>query len=62
MARQNEAQGYGLRGDITSKQASMKLNLEKAQNAVEHNDPERAKRYADATTADLEALERFVGR
>jgi serine/threonine-protein kinase len=62
MARQNEAQGYGLRGDIVSKQASMKLNLSKAQDAIEHNDAARAKRYADATTADLEALERFVGR
>ena len=62
LQRQQQADGYGLRGDIVSKQASMKLNLEKAQNAVEHNDAARAKRYADMTMADVEALERFLGR
>jgi hypothetical protein len=40
----------------------MKLNLQKAQDAIEHNDAARAKRYADMTAADVEALERFLGR
>jgi hypothetical protein len=40
----------------------MKVNMSKAQNAIEHNDVERAKRYAAATEADLEVLEKFLGR
>jgi serine/threonine-protein kinase len=41
---QQQAQGLGLRGDIASRQASMKLNLAKAQDAIEHNDVARARR------------------
>jgi serine/threonine-protein kinase len=56
LQRQQQAAGYGLRGDIASKQASMKMNLAKAQDAINHNDAERAKRYAKMTDADVEAL------
>jgi serine/threonine-protein kinase len=59
---QQQAQGLGLRGDIASRQASMKLNLAKAQDAIEHNDVARAKRYAKMTDSDVEALEKFLGR
>jgi eukaryotic-like serine/threonine-protein kinase len=62
LQRQQAAAGYGLRGDIAAKQASMKLNLAKAQDAVEHNDAARAKRYAEMTSTELEALEKFLGR
>ena len=62
MQRQQQAEGYGLRGDMASKQASMKVNLAKAQDAIEHNDAARAKRYINMTTADVEALEKFLGR
>jgi len=62
LQRQQAAAGYGLRGDMASHQASMKVNLAKAQNAIEHNDAVRAKRYADMTATDLEALEKFLGR
>ena len=40
----------------------MKLNLSKAQDAVEHNDAARAKRYAEMTSTEVEALEKFLGR
>jgi serine/threonine protein kinase len=62
LQRQQQAEGYGLRGDIASKQVSMKINLSKAQNAIGQNDAARAKRYADMATADVEALEKFLGR
>lgn len=62
LQRQQAAAGYGLRGDIAGRQTSMKVNLAKAQNAIEHNDVERAKRYADMTEADVDALEKFLGR
>lgn len=62
MQQQQAAAGYGLRGDMAGHQSSMNLNLSKAQDAVQHGDAERAKRYADAATRDLEALESFLGR
>jgi eukaryotic-like serine/threonine-protein kinase len=62
LQRQQQAQGYGLRGDIVSKQASMQLNLAKAQNAIGQNNAAQARRYAEMTAADLEALEKFLGR
>ena len=62
LAQQQASAGYGLRGDMAGHQSSMKINMSKAQNAIEHNDVERAKRYASATEADLEVLEKFLGR
>ncbi|HET9698614.1 MAG TPA: protein kinase [Terriglobales bacterium] len=61
MQREQGAAGYGLRGDIVTRWTSMKLNLSKAQNAIEHNDAGRAKRYADAADSDMSALESFLG-
>jgi hypothetical protein len=40
----------------------MKVNLAKAQEAISRNDLERAKRYAAMAAADVEALEKFLGR
>ena len=62
LQRQQAASGIGLRGDMVAHQSSMNLNLSKAQEAIAHNDAERAKRFADKVTADLEALEKFLGR
>jgi hypothetical protein len=62
LQRQQQAEGYGLRGDIAAKQVSMKINLSKAQTAIGQNDAARAKRYAGMASADVEALERFLGR
>ena len=62
LKRQQAASGYGLRGDMAEHESSMKLNLSKAQNAIEHNDLERAKRYAGLAETDVEALEKFLGR
>jgi eukaryotic-like serine/threonine-protein kinase len=54
--------GYGLRGDIAGRQESMKLNVSKAQDAITRGDGPRAKRYSDLANADIEALEKFLGR
>ncbi|HET7183932.1 MAG TPA: serine/threonine-protein kinase [Terriglobales bacterium] len=62
LQRQQASMGLGLRGDIASKAASMKLNLAKAQDAIGHSDLERAKRYSSMAASDLEALEKFLGR
>jgi hypothetical protein len=61
LQQQQSAAGYGLRGDIASRQASMKNNLAKAQSAVQSGDVQRAKKYMDLAQSDVEALERFLG-
>jgi serine/threonine-protein kinase len=62
LKRQQAASGFGLRGDMAEHESSMKLNLSKAQNAIEHNDLDRAKRYASMAETDIDALEKFLGR
>jgi serine/threonine-protein kinase len=62
MQQQQAAAGYGLRGDMAGHQESMKFNLSRAQSALQHHDTERAKKYADLAEADVEALEKFLGR
>ena len=62
LQRQQASMGLGLRGDMASKQASMKNNMAKAQDAIQHNDLERAKRYSKLAENDIEALEKFLGR
>jgi serine/threonine-protein kinase len=59
---QQARDGYGLRGDMAQRQESMKLNLSKAQDAITRGDGVRAKRYSDLATADVDALEKFLGR
>jgi serine/threonine protein kinase len=59
---QQARDGYGLRGDIAQRQESMKLNVQKAQDAITHGDGVRAKRYTDLANVDIEALEKFLGR
>jgi predicted Ser/Thr protein kinase len=61
LKQQQAAAGYGLRGDMAARQASMQMNLSKAQSAIEQGDAARAKRYADLTDTDLEVLEHFLG-
>jgi len=62
LKHQQAGLGYGLRSDMAERESSMKLNLSKAQNAIEHNDLERAKRYAGLAESDIDALEKFLGR
>jgi hypothetical protein len=60
--QQQAAMGVGLRGDVASHLASMKVNLAKAQDAIGSGDLERAKRYTGLADRDVEALEKFLGR
>jgi hypothetical protein len=61
LQQQQTASGYGLRGDIVERQASMKANLFKAEEAMQRKDATRTKKYVDLTDKDLEALEKFLG-
>ena len=62
LQQQQAAMGVGLRGDVASHLASMKVNLAKAQDAIGRSDIERAKRYSGLADRDVEALEKFLGR
>jgi serine/threonine-protein kinase len=61
LQQEQSAAGYGLRGDMVARQASMKANLFKAEEAMQHHDAARAKKYADLAGKDLEVLESFLG-
>jgi serine/threonine-protein kinase len=61
LQQQQSAAGYGLRGDIAARQASMKNNLAKAQSALQSGDLQRAKKFTDLAQGDVDALEHFLG-
>jgi len=61
LQQQQAASGYGLRADMVERQASMKSNLYKAEEAMQHHDVARAKKYSEMAGKDLEVLERFLG-
>jgi serine/threonine protein kinase len=61
LQQQQATSGYGLRGDMVERQASLKSNLYKAEEALQHRDMARAKKYADLAEADAGVLERFLG-
>ena len=47
---------------MAARQQSMKQNLARADEALGRGDVGRAQKYRDAAEADLEVLERFLGR
>ena len=61
LQQQQSAAGYGLRGDMAARQASLKTNLAKAEDALQNRDMARAKKYADMAGADADILEKFLG-
>jgi eukaryotic-like serine/threonine-protein kinase len=61
LQQQQAASGYGLRGDMVARQASLKANLFKAEEAMQHGDGARTKKYLDLAGADADVLERFLG-
>jgi hypothetical protein len=62
MQQQQARQGLSLRGDMAGRQTSMNLNLTRAQQAVQQQNAGRAQKFKAMAEADLEALERFLGR
>ncbi len=61
LQQQQNSAGFGLRGDIVARQASMKVNLSRAEEAIQHGDIARTKKYLDLAGRDVEVLERFLG-
>jgi eukaryotic-like serine/threonine-protein kinase len=62
LRRAQNAQGYGLRGDISSAEQLMQVDLARAQTALETKDGAQAKEYLDKAEAQASIIERFLGR
>jgi hypothetical protein len=62
LQQEQATRGLGLRGDMAGRQQSMNQNLAKSHGALEHRDVPRSRRYKALAEADLEALEKFLGR
>jgi serine/threonine protein kinase len=62
LQQQQNSQGLGLRGDMVEARASMTNYLNKAQAAVQAQDVERARKYLRLAEAEVEKLEKFLGR
>jgi len=62
LKHQQAAQGYGLRGDMAASEQRMQTNMARAEAALQKQDPAKAKEYLDLAGAEVETLERFLGR
>jgi len=62
LRRQQQAQGFNLRGDITQAEDLMAINLDKAKAALENKDAAGAKKYMQKAELSLAVLEKFLGK
>jgi serine/threonine protein kinase len=62
LQKQQAAAGYGLRGDIVSAQQRMRTDISKAQSAMQKQDTKSARKYLDMAEAELQTLEKFLGK
>ncbi len=54
--------GLGLRGDIVASRSNMQIDLNKAKQALDGMDTDRAQHFMDLASHELDKLEAFVGR
>jgi eukaryotic-like serine/threonine-protein kinase len=54
-------QGLGLRGDMVAAEARLDTDMQKAQQALDAQNPERAQTYIKQADAEVEKLEKFMG-
>jgi hypothetical protein len=62
LSQQMSQSGLGLRGDMAAVRASMHNDLAKAKQAIDAADTDRARRYLDQASRDIQQLEAFLGR
>jgi eukaryotic-like serine/threonine-protein kinase len=62
LRRQQNAEGLNLRGDIAAAEDRMGFDIDKAQTALQNQNAKDAGRYMEKAEADLETLEKFLGR
>jgi eukaryotic-like serine/threonine-protein kinase len=62
LRRAQNAQGYGLRGDIAAAEQMMQVDLSRGQAALQAKDGAQAKEYLDKADAQASIIEKFQGR
>jgi serine/threonine-protein kinase len=62
LRRAQQAQGLGLRADISATQQRMRTYMGKAETALQNRDTRNARRYLDLAEPEVAALEKFLGR
>jgi ribosomal protein S20 len=62
LQRQQNAQGLSLRGDMAAAQQRMQTYMTKAQSALQAQDVQNARKYLALADAEVERLEKFLGR
>ena len=60
--RQQQAQGFDLRGDILAAMSRLDNDMNEANQALNRNDPATANQYMDRADRELATLESFLGR
>jgi serine/threonine-protein kinase len=62
LRKQQQAEGYGLRGDIAATEQRMQADLAKGEGALKAHDLANAQKYFDMADAEITKLEKFLGR
>jgi len=62
LEQQMRQSGLGLRGDMVAARSNMRTDLAKAKQALDANDTDRARRYLDQASHEVDKLEAFLGR
>jgi len=61
LKHQQEAEGYGLRGDIAAAVERMQMDLAKGNSALKAHDLVNAQKYFDMADAEITKVEKFLG-
>lgn len=62
LERQQEAQGYGLRGDMVAGRQRMHADIARAESSLHDKDVDSTQNYLSMAGAEAEKLEQFLGR
>jgi serine/threonine protein kinase len=62
MRKQQQAQGYDMRGDVVTSMNKMNSYLNEANRALSQNDVQTANEYMDRADVEVANLEKFLGR
>jgi len=62
LRKQQQAEGYNLRGDMAAAEQRMQADLAKAEAALKAHDLVNAQKYFDMADAEITKLEKFLGR
>ncbi|MGC1830773.1 MAG: hypothetical protein WA663_10245, partial [Candidatus Acidiferrales bacterium] len=62
LEKQQEAQGYGLRGDMVAGRQRMHADIARAESSLHDKDVDNTQKYLSMAEAETEKLEQFLGR